>query len=128
MKSILFALLFAPLAALPAASAIQLASEGQALQPVIISATASEATKVVATELADYLGRISGAKFEVQTGDGSRGIVLGTLAEFPNPSLASALEIRNNYDGKESFAIRSEAQRLLLIGATDLGASHAAFR
>src|SRR6187401_1106664 len=111
-----------------AAPAIPLADGGKALQPIVISANASDATKAVAAELADYLGRISGAKFEVQAGDGSRGIVLGTIAEFPNPSLAPALEVRNTYDGREAFAIRSEEQRVLLIGATDLGASHAAFR
>ena len=60
----------------------------------------------------------TGAKFEVTAGDGSRGIVLGTLADFPNPALNDVLAIRNNHDGKESFAIRTEAQRLLLIGAT----------
>lgn len=105
-----------------------LADEGRATLPVIISDKASDATKAVAAELAGYLGRITGAKFEVQTGDGSRGIVLGTLAEFPNPALNEALAIRNTYDGREAFALRTEPNRLLLIGATDLGASHAAFR
>ena len=110
-----------------AAPSTPLAEEGKALQPIVISANASDTTKAVAAELADYLGRVSGAKFEVQAGDGSRGIVLGTLTEFPNPSLAKPLEIRNVYDGRESYVIRSEPQRVLLIGATDLGASHAAF-
>ncbi len=110
------------------AATTRLASEGAALQPVIIATNASAATQVVAAELADYLGRISGAQFTVQPGDGSCGIVLGSLAEFPDPALAKALEIRNTFDGREAFIIRSERQRLRLIGATDLGASHAAFR
>jgi len=110
------------------AATTRLASEGAALQPIIIATNASAATQAVAAELADYLGRISGAKFAVQSGDGSRGIVLGTLAEFPDPALAKALEIRNTYDGREAFIIRSERQRLRLLGATELGASHAAFR
>jgi hypothetical protein len=38
------------------------------------------------------------------------------------------LAIRGTFDGREAFAIRTEPARLLLIGATDLGASHAAFR
>lgn len=111
-----------------AAESLQVADNGRALAPVVVSANASDATRAVATELADYLARMSGAKFEVQTGDGSRGIVLGTLAEFPNASLAKPLEVRNSYDGKEAFAIRTEKDRVLLLGATDLGASHAAFR
>lgn len=110
------------------AETLRLAEQGRALQAIVISATASDATKAVAAELADTLSRIAGAKFDVQTGDGSRGITLGTLAEFPNPSLAKPLEIRDTYDGKEAFAIRTEKDRLLLIGATDLGVSHAAMR
>ncbi|MCC6421256.1 MAG: DUF4838 domain-containing protein [Gemmataceae bacterium] len=105
-----------------------LARGGKALLPVVVSGQAAESTRKVAAELADYLSRISGARFEVKTGDGSTGIVLGTLAEFPRPDLAKALEIRDRFDGKEVFAIRSEGKRLLLLGATDLGASHAAFR
>jgi hypothetical protein len=105
-----------------------LADDGKALQPIVISAKASTAVRATAAELADFLGRITGARFEVQTGDGSRGIVLGALAEFPQPALNEALAIRHTYDGKEAFALRTETNRLLLLGATDLGAAHAAFR
>lgn len=115
-------------AALAAPAALPLAADGRALQPIVISDQATDATKAVAAELADYLGRMTGATFPVQTGDGTRGIVLGTLSEFPSPALAQPLEIRNTYDGKEAFALRTQPPRLLLIGATDLGASHAAFR
>lgn len=121
------ALLLAPCVA-PAAPPIRLAAGGKALCPVVVSTNASAATRAVAAELAEYLGRISGAAFDVLTGDGSRGIVLGTLAEFPDSALAKPLELRGTYDGKEAFVIRSEENRLRLIGATDLGASHAAFR
>ena len=115
--------------AIPATPAtLTLATDGKARLPVVISEKATEATKSVAAELAAYLGRIAGAKFDVIAGDGSKGIVLGTLAEFSNPSLTEPLAIRNTYDGKEAFAIRSEPERLLLIGSTDLGVSHAAFR
>ena len=51
-----------------------------------------------------------------------------TLAEFPHPKLNEPLAIRNTYDGREAFVVRTEPKRLLLIGATELGASHAAFR
>src|ERR1051325_7607184 len=125
---LLTALLFARAEQSLWADTLPLAEQGRALEPIVISAQASDTTKAVAKELADYLGRNTGARFEVQTGDGSRGIVLGTLAEFPHPSLTKPLEIKNTYDGKEAFAIRTEKKRLLLIGATDLGASHAAFR
>ncbi|MDQ3621698.1 MAG: DUF4838 domain-containing protein [Verrucomicrobiota bacterium] len=110
-----------------ASDTLRLADQGRALAPIVVSANASDATKAVAAELADYLGRMSGAQFEVQTGDGSRGIVLGTLAEFPNASLKAALAMRGEYDGKEAFAIRTGTERVLLLGASEPGVSHAAF-
>jgi hypothetical protein len=105
------------------------ADGGQSKLPVVISAKASDATKAVAAELAQFLGRIAGAKFDVISEDGSLGIVLGTLAEFPDPALEKPLELRGlgGFDGREAFVIRTEPKRLRLIGATDLGASHAAF-
>lgn len=109
------------------AASLLLAENGTARQPIVISAGASDATKAVAAELADYLGQITGAKFQVQPGDGARGIVLGTLAEFPNTALAEPLALHGPYDGREAFAIRTEPARLLLIGGAELGASHAAF-
>jgi hypothetical protein len=110
-----------------AGESIRLADEGRALQPIVISKDASATTKDVANELADYLGQISGTTFKVEVGDGSRGIVLGTLAEFPDAALHKPLEMRGRYDGKEAFAIRTEPDRLRLIGRTDLAVSHAAF-
>ncbi len=116
LSTVLF--LAGPVAAKPAE--LPLAADGKALVPVVISEKASPATKQVAAELADYLGRITGAKFEVVTGDGTKGIVLGTLAEFPAPALTGALAIRDTFDGREAFAIRTEPARVLLVGATDL--------
>ena len=107
---------------------LSLAADRRALLPIVISDKASDRTKAVAAELADYLRRMTGVTFEVRTGDGSAGIVLGTLAEFPYPSLDEPLAIRGRFDGREAYAIRTEPGRLVLIGATDLGASHAAFR
>src|SRR3954466_13918231 len=94
-------LLAGPVAAKPAE--LPLAADGKALVPVVVSRKASPATKQVAAELAGYLGRITGAKFEVVAGDGTTGIVLGTLAEFPDPALAGALAVRDTFDGREAF-------------------------
>lgn len=115
-------------APLAAAAPAKLAAAGKALLPIVIAENASPRVKDTAAELAAYLGRITGAEFTVQAGDGKSGIVLGTLAQFPDPTLSEPLEIRNTYDGKEACIIRTEEQRVLLIGVTDLGASHVAFR
>ena len=105
-----------------------LADNGKANMPVVISAEAGDIVKAAAMDLAEYLTKISGAPFKVEVGDGTKGIVLGNIKDFDVPDLAQALEIHNDYDGKEAFAIRTQRDRLLLIGATDLGASHAAYR
>ena len=105
-----------------------LAEDGKATVPVIISPKASDSTRAVDAELAQYLSRISGASFEVRAGDGSAGVVLGTLAEFPDAALEKSLERRGpgGFDGREAFTIRTEPTRLRVIGAPDLAASHAA--
>jgi hypothetical protein len=107
---------------------ILIATDGQARLPIVISPNAPAETKALAEELAKYLKQISGADFQIKTGNDSEGIVLGTIQEFPNPALTSALEIHNTFDGREAYALRTEARRVLLLGATDLGASHATFR
>jgi hypothetical protein len=115
------------------AHGLLVASGGRAAMPIVISGRASDRVKGVAAELAGYLQQMSGAKFQVTTGDGSTGIVLGALADFAPRArfpadLAPGLALRGRWDGKEAYAIRTEPKRLLLVGATDLGASHAAFR
>ncbi len=105
-----------------------LAENGRAALPVVVSPGASAELRQAAAELAAVLKQMTGAAFEVTDGDGARGIVLGTLDQFPHPDLAKPLEIRGAYDGREAYALRTEPRRLLLLGATDLGASHAAFR
>ena len=114
-------------APLPTAAPARLAAAGQALLPIVISPNASAPTKAVAAELAAYLEQISGAKFAVTTGAATRGIVLGTLAEFPQPGFQAELAIRNTYDGKEAFVIHTTQERVLLLGATEFAVPHAAF-
>lgn len=110
------------------AEAITLASRAKSLQPIVLSASAGPMTKLAAVELKKYLEQMTGAVFEMKVGDGASGIVVGTLAEFPNPELAPALEVKNFLDGKDAYAIRTTASRLLILGATDLAASHATYR
>jgi len=115
----------------PEPQEVVLADDGKALMPIVIALNAGASTKAVAEELGQYLTRITGAKFEVVRGGSSNGIVLGTLADFPAENhgrTAGALKIRGAFDGKEAYVIRSEPGRLLLLGATELGASHAASR
>lgn len=103
---------------------IELAKEGSALVPIVIAAGAAERTKVAADELADYLGRITGGKFEVKTGDGSSGIVVGVTADFPGISKDEWLTDKA-ITARENYLVRSENGRLLLIGNQQPGVEHA---
>lgn len=123
-----FCLLLLPVAQTTAAPGLALAADGQALESIVIATNASRATASTARELAEHLHRITGARFFIQPGDATRGIILGTLAEFPDPELREPLALRDHADGREAFAIRTDARRVRLLGATDIGVSHAAFR
>lgn len=105
-------------------SKIALAEQGRSLQPVVVAASASERTKSAAGELADYLGRISGGKFEIKTGDGSTGIVVGTAADFPEVSKDDWLSDKA-ITARENYLIRSESGRVLLIGNQEPAVEHA---
>jgi hypothetical protein len=102
----------------------QLSKNGVATQKVIVSTNATERTRAAASTLADYLGRISGAKFVVGTGDGNSGIAVGTASDFP------ALNLQKSFDPaeplrREEFLLRSHDKGVLLIGATELAVEDA---
>lgn len=101
---------------------------GRPILPVVVHESASESTLAAANELAIYLGRMTRTKVKVRRVAVDRGIFVGTLAEFPLPKFKQALSIKDNHDGVESFAISPDGNSVYLIGATELGASHAVFR
>lgn len=127
LKQILPALalwLLAPRAELRAAVPVQLAEAGQARQAIVISANASAAARASASILADYLGRISGARFALQTNDGLSGIVVGRAEDFPALPTGAKFAPAEAARG-EDYLLRSHAQGLWLLGATDLAVRHA---
>ena len=93
--------------------------------PIVISENASDSTKASAAELAGYLTRIGGAKFAVETGDGSRGIVLGAAADFGK--LPFAAEFGAGAFEREDYMLRSTKDGVWLVGASDLGVAHASW-
>ena len=100
-----FILTLVALTALAAAEPARLASDGRALLPVVIGEKASASTKATAAELAGYLTKISGATFAVETGDGSRGLVLGVAADFGK--LPVAAEFGAGPFEREDYVLRS---------------------
>ena len=122
--SITFALLaLAPALIAATPVKIAMAENGKALIPIVISDNASALTKANANKLADYLGKIAGAKFLVETGNGTRGIILGLASDFPALKLASTF---NSTDilKREEYLMRSHAEGLYVLGASDLAVQH----
>lgn len=101
-----------------------IATEGQAAGGVIVGAKASERTQAAAKELAAMLKAISGGEFEVKTGDGSEGIVVGTVADFPKLSKDERLTDKA-ITARENYLLRSEPRRLVLLGNTERGVEDA---
>lgn len=103
----------------------ELASGKRALLHVVVGPQASTATKAVAADLAAYLGRMSGAEFKVEVGDGAAGIVLGQPGDFAKPPVS--VEFGKGPFEREDYLLRSTSKSLYLLGATDTAVSHAAW-
>jgi hypothetical protein len=110
------------------AETVLIAENGTAKLPILISESAGTETKTRANELASYLERITGGKFEIKKGMQGPGIFVGTIQQFPTPSAADGLRVYDGYDGRDAYAIRTEGGYIKLLGATDLGVSHAVSR
>ncbi len=118
---VLSLLLLTPTAA--SAEAVDLADAGKARHSIVVSKQASPRVRAAADVLASYLERISGAEFTVETGNDDRGIVVGTVAEFPQH--ADKRFRPDDPTGAEDYRLRSHSSGLLLIGASDLAVEHA---
>lgn len=108
-----------------AATECKIAAGGQALQAVVLPAEASPKLKTLAATLADYLGRMGGAKFEVKEGDGKSGIVLGLASQFPVLNTGVSFDAENDATQREDYLLRSHANGIYLLGATDLAVQDA---
>lgn len=112
------------LATWAAAAPATLAQRGQAKMSIILSDNASQATQTAAAELAQYLGRITGSPFTITTGDGSKGLVVGTPQEWPDLALAQSL-VPHDRTHLEDYLLQSHDQGVYLLGAGDNGVSNA---
>lgn len=104
--------------------AFTVASQGQAACAIVIAPPADPDITQHARTLAQYLQKITGASFEVQVGDGSTGIALGTAADFKGVDLPAELT-KGDALSRETYLIRSHAQGVRLVGATSLAVRHA---
>ena len=101
-----------------------LTQDGQALHSVVVSENAREKVRATAETLADYLGRITGGTFHVETGDGSRGIAVGLHDDFPDTGAGADLS-PEMISRADDFLLRSHANGLYVVGTTPLSVGHA---
>lgn len=106
------------------AAGVELAKDGKARQAIIISATADPVTQQAAKELAEYLSKISGASFDIQVGDGTTGIALGTAADFPSITLESPFDTNDIFQ-REDYLLRSHEKGLYVLAGTTRGVNNA---
>lgn len=105
------------------ALAVELTRDGRALLPIVTGDLASAEVMQSAKDLSEHLGKISGTKFSIETGDGGRGIVMGRASDFANLPFAQTFD--SGAFHREDYVLRTEADGLYLLGASDLAVSHA---
>jgi len=106
-------------------SAAILCAGGKPVLPVTVSSNASARARAAAADLAASLGRVCGAPFSVETGDGSRGIALGTAADFPALGVAAEFDAKEPMR-REQYVLRSHKNGVIAAGATDAAVEAAA--
>ena len=86
--------------------------------PISIGPAASEVIRTNVEELADVIERMSGQRPVVTTSVPSGHLIcIGTVAEFPSAPRAEDLRGK----GPEAFVLHSTADRLFIVGNSDLG-------
>lgn len=106
---------------------VTVAEQQTAGLPIVVGREATRETNESAAKLADYLQRITGAKFEVRVGDGSTGIAVGRDVDFPG--VKHGVKFRpNETTRREEYLLRPHADGVWLIGATDLAATRSFMR
>lgn len=106
---------------------VELAKNGEALLPIVVPADASPGVRAAAQTLADYLKRITGGEWAMEEKTApltpqTRGVAIGLAAQFP--ALADHFKT-GDPTRREDYLLRSHADGLLLVGATELAVQHA---
>ena len=98
---------------------LRLAAEGKALQAVVVGADASEGTRRAAEDLAAYLSRISGAEFEVRSGDGTSGVAVGVYTDFPTLRHGGAFKPEDPFR-RDDYLLRTHSNGAYVLGTGEL--------
>lgn len=104
---------------------VKLAEDGKALVRIITSADPIPAEQTAAAELADYLGKVTGAEFAV-TGEAEHDPQRPTI--YVGPTAAAKREGLDAADwGPERWAMRTAGDSLILLGGRPRGTLYAVY-
>lgn len=98
------------------ADEITIAVSGEAKLKIVVGAEADETVRLAARDLSQVLERISGAEFEVRSGTGVAGLVVGVPEDFTDLPFQTSFG-----DGpfeRDDYRIVSGKEGLYLLGAT----------
>lgn len=108
----------------PKQTRVAIAQDGKPAWPIIVPKNPNERIRLAANNLADYLGKITGGKFQVESGDGTTGLAVGLVKDFPAVTapkeLASIDPTRT-----EDYWLHSHEKGLHILGASELAVEHA---
>ncbi|NLI72746.1 MAG: DUF4838 domain-containing protein [Bacteroidales bacterium] len=105
---------------------VLLANKGSAKHSIVTSANASVDVKLAAQKLGEYLTKISGAKFTLNTDNGSKGIAVGVVGDFPNMGFNPDFDLIHPGQ-RQGYEIKSHKNGVYIIGATPLAVKYAVF-
>jgi len=124
VAAIILSGLLLPLVRASTAVETPLAGNGQARHLIITGSHAGVDVRAAAQTLADYLGRISQTTFVVTNGNGTTGIAVGTMNDFPELKLGQELNAPEPAR-REQYLLRSHTNGVYVVGATELAVRHA---
>jgi len=104
--------------------AATLSVKGLARMGIAVSEQASPRVKAAAQTLADQLKRITGSGFILAEGDGTSGLAVGRVGDFPALGLDAEIDGKG-LDRREQYLLRSHEKGIAILGATDLAVEDA---
>ncbi len=110
--------------ALPPPAEVQIVSAELPALAVVTSTHAGAVSALAARELAAMLETFTGKRFDIQAGDGTTGIAVGTPAEFPHLGAETRLDTHHLLRCDDALLL-SHSNGLLLIGTTPAATRHA---
>ncbi len=120
---LLFSSIFACLSHCPL-FALSVAKEGKATAVIVVSSDAAEPVKHAAAELADFLGQVTGAGFQViHTADGSK----ARLLVGPGAAMLADPDFTAQGLGSDGMVLRTIGNDLILAGGDPRGTLYAVY-